>query len=223
MLCVKNGPTGPVAQPPAFSHPVSAFKLSDANSDGCPPTFSILGDIAACESSALIAKTFFGGSLSLASYPGGCYWHRTANSFYFNIASGGANYFAQRVCAGAPATPPTFSPRSEFALGSANDCAASNLLERLKTETACEKSATNANMTYGGSETYSGLPRGCYWITTGSSFYFNPDPVGAQNSYARPVCAALGTSAPTFSCGPGTYKPANTVVCERCMCVCVSV
>jgi hypothetical protein len=78
-----------------------------------------------------------------------------------------------------------------FELGSAssNDCPASYL--RLDTAVACEIVAGIANRTYGGEVDSQVLPPGCYWVTFGSTFYFNTNtrPTLAVNVYVQPLCA----------------------------------
>ena len=76
-----------------------------------------------------------------------------------------------------------------FALGgaSANVCPASFF--RLDTEAACASAAAIAGKAFGGSVTLSGLPGGCYWVTLGSTVYYNTHATGAANVYAQLLCA----------------------------------
>jgi hypothetical protein len=55
----------------------------------------------------------------------------------------------------------------------------------------CEIVAGIANRTYGGKVNSPVLPPGCYWVTLGSTFYYNTNtnPTLAVNVYVQPLCA----------------------------------
>jgi hypothetical protein len=97
-----------------------------------------------------------------------------------------------------------------FALGgtSSNDCPANYL--RLDTPDVCGIVAKIANRTYGGAVTSPGLPAGCYWVTLGSTFYYNLDSTGAANVYAQPLCSGAA-----FSPVTRTSSPARTPIHTR--------
>ncbi len=72
-----------------------------------------------------------------------------------------------------------------------NECPAGSA--RIESEAACRTAAAAAGKTFGAVETYSTFPRGCY---VGGNAYLNTHAVGAGNSVAQPLCAALTTGAP---------------------------
>jgi hypothetical protein len=100
--------------------------------------------------------------------------------------------------AGAPAGAHDPVVCAAFAFGSAssNDCPARHL--RLDTAVACEIVAGIANRMYGGIVTLPGLPAGCFWVTLGSTFYYNEHATGAANVYAQPLCAGAANPRATF-------------------------
>ena len=58
---------------------------------------------AACRSAAAVTGKPYRNNTSALYVPRNCYWLTAAESFYFNEEeSGGGNYLAQPVCAGAP-------------------------------------------------------------------------------------------------------------------------
>jgi hypothetical protein len=97
-----------------------------------------------------------------------------------------------------------------FVLGgtSSNDCPANYL--RLDTPDVCGIVADIANRTYGGAVTSPGLPAGCYWVTLGSTFYYNTHATGQANVYAQPLCSGAAYSPVTR-----TSSPARTHIHTR--------
>ncbi len=68
---------------------------------------------------------------------------------------------------------------------------------RIQAEAACRTAVTATGKTAGGFafvETFSTAPRGCYFVTATNFAYFNKDAVGAGDSTAQLLCAALATT-----------------------------
>ncbi len=86
---------------PVFDPP-TALALGSADGTGCLGNMAEITSAAACESAAAFAERPYSGSVTAAFMPRGCYWHTLAGSFYYNTdATGGVNYLAPPVCAGA--------------------------------------------------------------------------------------------------------------------------
>jgi hypothetical protein len=80
----------------------AAFALGGASRRGCPTSYVRLITEDACASAALIGGMTFGDAAASSYYPAGCFWHTITGSVYFNPhATGGLNYYAQPLCAGA--------------------------------------------------------------------------------------------------------------------------
>ncbi len=77
-----------------------------------------------------------------------------------------------------------------------NECPAGSV--RIDTEAACRTAAAAAGKNVGSTFvwTNSGYPRGCYYVTSFNSAYFNAHAVGAGYSGAQLLCAAVTTGAP---------------------------
>jgi hypothetical protein len=78
-----------------------------------------------------------------------------------------------------------------------NACPAGSV--RIEAEAACRTAAAAAGKTAGSSEypfveTRSDFPRGCYYVTSTNTAYFNNDAVGAGRSSSQLLCAALATT-----------------------------
>jgi hypothetical protein len=94
----------------------AAFALGNASSNRCPTSYLWLDIEDACKRAADpdIANSTYGGSGAYSYYPAGCYWHTVTGGFYYNThATGGSNYYAQPLCAGAPDPAPQAHARSE--------------------------------------------------------------------------------------------------------------
>ncbi len=60
-------------------------------------------------------------------------------------------------------------------------------------EAQCQAAAATVGMVYGGSVSYAGRPRGCYWVTGSGTVGLNTHPTGAANQYIQPLCAVAAT------------------------------
>jgi hypothetical protein len=73
------------------------------SSKACPQGFSQVTTEAACQSLTAIGGKSYGGSVTVATFPSGCFWLRVGGGVYLNTHSdGNANPDAQPLCAGAP-------------------------------------------------------------------------------------------------------------------------
>ena len=70
-----------------------------------------------------------------------------------------------------------------------NECPAGSV--RIETEAACRAAAAAAGKTFMLVGTYAAYPRGCYYLTSSNNAVFNTHAVGAGNSNAQLLCAAL--------------------------------
>jgi hypothetical protein len=77
-----------------------------------------------------------------------------------------------------------------------NDCPAGSV--RIEAEAACRTVVTATGKTAAPTfvETFSGFPRGCYYVTATNASYFNLHAVGAGDSRTQLLCAAVTTGAP---------------------------
>jgi hypothetical protein len=83
--------------------PPKSFALGNASATICPTNTAKVPSTVTCQIVAAVAGKPYGGGVMASFYVSGCYWHTLFGSFYFNDdVSGGGNYFAQPVCAGAP-------------------------------------------------------------------------------------------------------------------------
>ncbi len=92
-----------------------------------------------------------------------------------------------------------------------NACPAGSV--RIETEAACRTAAAAAGKTVrsGFVETYASYPRGCYYLTSDNTAYFNTHAVGAGNSGNQLLCAALVTT------GAPLHAPTRPRACAaRC-------
>jgi hypothetical protein len=85
----------------------AAFALGDAISKACPPGFSRLDDVGACEIAATAANRTYAGVKALSYYAFGCYWHPFTDRVYYNDYSGNIENetYSQPLCAGAAGNP----------------------------------------------------------------------------------------------------------------------
>ncbi len=67
---------------------------------------------------------------------------------------------------------------------------------RIANQAACRTAATAAGKLVGSPfvETDADYPKGCYYVTSDNTAYFNTHAVGAGNSNARLLCAAAATA-----------------------------
>jgi hypothetical protein len=73
------------------------------NSMVCPQSYSQVTTEAACKSLAAIGGKSYGGNVTVATLPPGCFWLNVGGGVYLNThASGAAHANAQQLCAGAP-------------------------------------------------------------------------------------------------------------------------
>jgi hypothetical protein len=80
----------------------AAFTLGGTSRSVCPTNFVRPVAEDACTSAAVIAGKGYGGTGVYPYFPVGCFWHTITGSVYFNThKSGGSNYYAQPLCAGA--------------------------------------------------------------------------------------------------------------------------
>jgi hypothetical protein len=96
-----------------------------------------------------------------------------------------------------------------------NECPAGSV--RTGTEAECRTAAAAAGKTPASPfvETHSGYPRGCYYVTSSNSAWFNTDAVGAGRSTYQLLCAALViTGAP-----PPMRARECTARCSRAVCM----
>ncbi len=76
-----------------------------------------------------------------------------------------------------------------FALGNTSSILCPMNYRRLDEEKECESAAGIGGKVYGEHRAYSYYPAGCFWHTITGSVYFNADPDGVPNYYAKPLCA----------------------------------
>jgi hypothetical protein len=91
--------------------------------------------------------------------------------------------------AGPAATAPFSNPPTAFALGDASSTNCPPGLAKITGAAACQSAAAFAAGLYADSVTASYMPGGCYWHTLSGGFYYNTNPFGGGNVFARPVCA----------------------------------
>ena len=89
---------------PSCSTPTIAFGLGSAGGTSCPSGMATVLVPADCQRAAASAARPYGGSVQVTGLPAGCVWLTVGlGSFFFNNAVGIGNFYAQPVCAGAPA------------------------------------------------------------------------------------------------------------------------
>ena len=80
----------------------TAFALGGTSSNGCPASYLRLDNPDVCGIVADIANRTYGGIVTSAGLPAGCYWVTLGSTFYYHDhAAGAANVYAQPLCAGA--------------------------------------------------------------------------------------------------------------------------
>jgi hypothetical protein len=101
---------------------------------------------------------------------------------------------------------------------------------RIANQAACRTAAAAAGKTVGSSfvGTYDTYPKGCYYSTSNDYAYFNPHAVGAGNSNAQLLCAALATTgappphrcvrvcAPAWSAAQCVLSDAHVIRIQAC-------
>jgi hypothetical protein len=93
-----------------------------------------------------------------------------------------------RTCGVGPATAvPALNPPTAFALGIGANCPTG--LFRITTVAGCASAAAVGARPYRGSLDSPYMPKGCYWLTIGGSFYYNTNAGFGTNLVAQPVCA----------------------------------
>jgi hypothetical protein len=109
-----------------------------------------------------------------------------------------------------------------------NECPAGS--GRIETEAACRAAAAAAGKTPSTSTsspfvvTRSNRPRGCYYVSSTDTAYFNTDAVGAGTSI-RLLCAAATAGAPPPMraaalrvCAAATVRRCGVGTCSLCVC-----
>jgi hypothetical protein len=93
-----------------------------------------------------------------------------------------------QTCGVGPATAvPTLTPPKAFELGRGADCPPGRF--RITTVAGCASAAAVSATPYRGSLDSPYMPKGCYWLTIGGSFYYNKNAGFGTNLVAQPVCA----------------------------------
>ncbi len=134
---------------------------------------------------------------------------------------------ARTCCAGPATAVPTLTPPKPFELGSGADCPQG--LFRITTVAGCASAATVSASPYRGSLDSPYMPKGCYWLTIGGSFYYNTNAGFGKNLVAQPVCAGapglysvLTSIHPSVQCGRFNRALARSSGCKRggetCLC-----
>ena len=107
VCCICAAPLAIVVPPQAVQTPSSLVRaafVGTTNSKTCQVSYLQVITEAACKSLAAIGHKLYGGSVSLASFPAGCFWFTVGDGVYLNRnADGRAHPNTQLLCAGAPA------------------------------------------------------------------------------------------------------------------------